>query len=146
MIKKEKVWNGNRLVVLWFEARSFLLTVIHHAKAAQELLGVNRTEWNLVPYLLPPSAGVLKCLVSFTFTLQALPDQPPQHLPTVIAEGRGFVGVDVEGMRSDLEVLLFGKSWNTQTLRMLDMALPTRSWFKLPQWWQIDRRAGLKEF
>lgn len=39
-----------------------------------------------------------------TFTFQPLPDQAPQHLSTVVAEGGGLVGVDVEGMGSDLEV------------------------------------------
>jgi len=47
-----------------------------------------------------------------TFTLEALPDQAPQHLPTVVAEGRGLVGVHVEGMRADLEVLYRGQSWS----------------------------------
>lgn len=42
--------------------------------------------------------------VCLTFTFEALPDQAPQHLSTVVAEGGGLVGVDVEGMRSDLEV------------------------------------------
>lgn len=39
-----------------------------------------------------------------TFTFEALADQAPQHLSTVVAEGGGLVGVDVEGMGSDLEV------------------------------------------
>lgn len=39
-----------------------------------------------------------------TFTFEALADEAPQHLATVVAEGRGLVGVDVEGMRANLEV------------------------------------------
>lgn len=45
-----------------------------------------------------------------TFTFEALPDEPPQHLPAVIAERRRLVGVDVQGVRSDLEVLGRGES------------------------------------
>lgn len=48
--------------------------------------------------------------VFLTFTFEALPDETPQHLPAVVAEGGGFVGVDVEGMGSDLEVLNCGLS------------------------------------
>lgn len=40
-----------------------------------------------------------------TFTFESLSDQAPQHLPTVITEGRGLVGVHIQGMGPDLEVL-----------------------------------------
>lgn len=49
-----------------------------------------------------------------TFTLEALPDEPPQHLPTLIAEGRRLVGVDVQHVGTDLEVLGCGESWREQ--------------------------------
>lgn len=39
-----------------------------------------------------------------TFTFEPLSDKTPQHLPTVVTEGGGLVGVDVKGMGSDLEV------------------------------------------
>lgn len=45
-----------------------------------------------------------------TFTLEALPDEPPQHFPAVIAEGRRLVGVDVQRVRPDLKVLGRGQS------------------------------------
>ena len=40
-----------------------------------------------------------------TFTLEALPHQPPQHLPAVVAEGRRAVRVDEQSVGPDLEVL-----------------------------------------
>lgn len=45
-----------------------------------------------------------------TFTFEALPDEPPQHLPTVVAEGRGLVGVDAERVGPNPEVLGCGES------------------------------------
>lgn len=45
-----------------------------------------------------------------TFTLEALPDEPPQHLPAVVAEGRSLVGVDVQSVGSYLKVLRRGQS------------------------------------
>lgn len=45
-----------------------------------------------------------------TFTLQALTDETPEHLAAVIAKRRGFVGVHIQSMRTDLEVLNGGKS------------------------------------
>lgn len=47
---------------------------------------------------------------SLTLTLEALPHEAPQHLPAVVAEGRRLVGVDVERVGSDLEVLGCGQS------------------------------------
>lgn len=54
-----------------------------------------------------------ECFLTFTF--ESLSDEPPQHLPAVIAEGRRLVGVNVQSVRSDLEVLLCGESWNRNT-------------------------------
>lgn len=45
-----------------------------------------------------------------TFALEALPHQTPQHLATVVAEGWCLVGVDVEHVGTDLEVLHRGLS------------------------------------
>jgi len=47
-----------------------------------------------------------------TFTFEALPDESPQHLSTVVTERGRFVGVDVKGMRSDLEIFHCSLSWN----------------------------------
>lgn len=51
--------------------------------------------------------------VSLTFTFEPLPDEAPQHLSTVVTEGGGLVGVDVEGMGSDLEVLNSGLGYSS---------------------------------
>lgn len=48
--------------------------------------------------------------VFLTFTFEPLPDKTPQHLPTVVTESGCLVGVDVEGMGSDLEVFNCGLS------------------------------------
>lgn len=48
-----------------------------------------------------------------TFTLETLPHETPQHLPAVVAERRGFVGVHVQSMRTDLKVFNSGKSCST---------------------------------
>lgn len=45
-----------------------------------------------------------------TFTLEALPHQTPQHLATVVAEGWCLVGVNIEHVGTDLEVLHRGLS------------------------------------
>lgn len=44
-----------------------------------------------------------------TFTFESLAYETPQHLSTVIAEGWCFVGVHIERVRSDLEVLNGGE-------------------------------------
>jgi len=59
-----------------------------------------------------------------TFTLEALPDEPPQHLAAVVAEGRRLVGVNVERVRPDLEVLGRGESWKTT----ISYTAMTHSW------------------
>ena len=46
--------------------------------------------------------------VCLTFTFEPLPHEAPQHLPAVVAEGGGLVGVDIKGMGSDLEVFNCG--------------------------------------
>lgn len=51
--------------------------------------------------------------VSLTFTFEPLPDEAPQHLPAIVAEGGGLVGVDIEGVGSDLEVFNRGLSCKT---------------------------------
>lgn len=51
-----------------------------------------------------------KMFVSLTFTFEPLPDEAPQHLSTVVAEGGGLVGVDIKSVGSDLEVLNCGLS------------------------------------
>lgn len=56
-----------------------------------------------------------RCFVSLTFTFEPLPDEAPQHLPTIVAEGGGLVGVDIEGVGSDLEVFDCGLSWKQRT-------------------------------
>lgn len=38
---------------------------------------------------------------AFTVTFQSLSNEAPQHLPTVVAEGGGAVGVDHQGVRTD---------------------------------------------
>lgn len=48
--------------------------------------------------------------VSPTFAFEPLPDEAPEHLSTVVTEGGGFVGVDIKGMGSDLEVFDCGLS------------------------------------
>lgn len=48
-----------------------------------------------------------------TFTFESLSDEAPQHLSTVVAEGGGLVGVDVEGMGSDLEVFNGGLGYSS---------------------------------
>lgn len=50
-----------------------------------------------------------------TFTLETLTHETPQHLAAVIAERRGFVGVHIQSMRTDLEVFNGGKSCRTNT-------------------------------
>lgn len=44
-----------------------------------------------------------------TVTLEPLSDESKQHLPTVVAEGRGPVGVHVERMRPNLEIFNCGR-------------------------------------
>lgn len=54
-----------------------------------------------------------KCFyMTATFTFEALPDESPQHLSTVVTERGRFVGVDVKSMRSDLEIFHCSLSWN----------------------------------
>lgn len=50
-----------------------------------------------------------------TFTLETLTHETPEHLAAVIAERRGFVGMHVQSVRTDLEVLNGGKSCKTNT-------------------------------
>lgn len=50
--------------------------------------------------------------MSPTFTFESLSDEAPQHLSTVVTEGGGLVGVDVEGMGSDLEVFNGGLGYS----------------------------------
>lgn len=40
-----------------------------------------------------------------TFTLEPLPHQPPQHLPTEVTEGGRLVGMDIEHVRPDLDLI-----------------------------------------
>lgn len=47
-----------------------------------------------------------------TVTLEPLSDQPKQHFPAVIAEGRGPVWVHVERMWTNLEVFRLCRRWN----------------------------------
>lgn len=48
-----------------------------------------------------------------TFTLETLTHKTPQHLTAVVTERWGFVGVHIQSMRADLEVLNGGKSCRT---------------------------------
>lgn len=50
-----------------------------------------------------------------TFTLETLTHETPEHLAAVIAERRGFVGMHIQSVRTDLEVLNGGKSCKTNT-------------------------------
>lgn len=47
---------------------------------------------------------------SLTVTFEPLPDEPKQHLPTVVTEGRSSVRVHIERMRSNLEIFKGGCS------------------------------------
>ena len=50
-----------------------------------------------------------------TFAFESLAHQTPQHLPTVVTEGRRLVGVHVQRVRTDLEVLNRGERWTLET-------------------------------
>lgn len=56
--------------------------------------------------------GIYIIYMTATFTFEALPDESPEHLPAVVAEGGRFVGVDVKRVRSDLEIFYCSLSWN----------------------------------
>lgn len=55
-----------------------------------------------------PSRGVFR---SLTVAFEALSDEPKQHLPAVVAEGRSAVRVHVERVRPNLEIFKGGCSW-----------------------------------
>lgn len=55
-----------------------------------------------------PSRGLFR---SLTVTFEALSDEPKQHLPAVVAEGRSSVRVHVERVGPNLEIFKGGCSW-----------------------------------
>lgn len=57
----------------------------------------------------------------FTVTFESLSNEPPQHLPTVVAEGGSAVGVDHQGMRTDPD--LGHRCWTFVTVKRLKVVL-----------------------
>lgn len=57
----------------------------------------------------------------FTVTFESLPNETPQHLPTVVAEGGSTVGVDHQGVRTDPD--LGHRCWTLVRVKRLKVVL-----------------------
>lgn len=75
---------------------------------------------------------------NLTVTLESLSDQPEQHLPAVIAEGRGPVRVHVERMWTNLEVFRLCRRWSRKPEERVERLWV--SWYNLA-WPGKDQRA-----